>query len=62
MISPFIESIESLLMEFKDSVNNRNVSVLHFKDNDISDSDGVLPIIGKEEKVSPMESRFHTST
>jgi hypothetical protein len=51
----------SLFMQLNDSVNNWNVSSFNFKHNDFTNANRLFGIVGKEQQVTSVESRFHRS-
>ena len=44
-----------------DSMNDGNFSAFDFEDDDFSDSDGLLAMVGEEEEIAAMKGRLHRS-
>jgi hypothetical protein len=48
-----------LLMKFKDTMHDRYVSSFHLEHDDISNIERFVIVVGQEEQISSMKSRFH---
>lgn len=50
-----------LLVQLEHSMHDRNVPSLDLKNNDLSDPNRLVRIVGQEEQVASMECRFHAA-
>ena len=50
------------LVQLDDPVNDRDVSAVDFEHDDFTRLNFVFLVVGQEQKVAPVERRFHAST
>lgn len=54
--------VHSLLVEFDDTVDDRNIPTFDLKDEDLSRLNGFVFVVGEKKKISSKKSWFHAST
>lgn len=56
------QTLNILLMDFQDTMDDRNFPSFYPKDDYFSHSDWIFNSVGEEQEISSVESRLHTPT